>query len=71
MRSRTANGPCSTCSTAGLEATEIAERLVVSIDTVRSHVKSLHRKLGVHSREELVGAIRALRAPASPQLRGR
>ena len=52
---------------AGLEACAIAERLVVSIDTVRSHVKSLHRKLGVHSREELVGAIRALRAPASPQ----
>ena len=56
---------------AGLEASAIAERLVVSIDTVRSHIKSLHRKLGVHSREELVGAIRALRAPASPQLRGR
>jgi NarL family two-component system response regulator LiaR len=55
----------------GLEASDIAERLVVSIDTVRSHVKSLHRKLGVHSREELVGAIRALRAPASPQSRGR
>jgi DNA-binding NarL/FixJ family response regulator len=52
---------------AGLEPFAIAERLVVSIDTVRSHVKSLHRKLGVHSREELVGAIRALRAPASPQ----
>jgi NarL family two-component system response regulator LiaR len=55
----------------GLEAPEIAERLVVSIDTVRSHVKSLHRKLGVHSREELVGAIRALRSPASPQTRAR
>jgi NarL family two-component system response regulator LiaR len=51
----------------GLEAVEIAERLVVSIDTVRSHVKSLHRKLGVHSRDELVGSIRALRSPASPQ----
>jgi DNA-binding NarL/FixJ family response regulator len=52
---------------AGLEASAIAEQLVVSIDTVRSHIKSLHRKLGVHCREELVGAIRTLRAPASPQ----
>lgn len=33
---------------------EIADSLVVSMATVRSHVKSILRKLGVHSREEAV-----------------
>ena len=32
----------------------IAETLIVSDSTVRSHVKSIYRKLGVNSREELI-----------------
>jgi two-component system nitrate/nitrite response regulator NarL len=43
---------------------EIADELVLSIETVRSHVKSLHRKLDVHSRAELVDAVQALREPS-------
>ena len=34
------------------EDQEIADTLVISAETVRSHVKSIMRKLGVHSRHE-------------------
>jgi DNA-binding CsgD family transcriptional regulator len=37
---------------------------VLSVETVRSHVKSLHRKLGVHTRTELLDAVGRLREPA-------
>jgi NarL family two-component system response regulator LiaR len=47
----------------GLEVAEIADRLVLSEDTVRTHLKSIRRKLGVGSREELVAAAQRLRAP--------
>ena len=40
---------------------EIAERLVLSVTTVYSHVKSVLRKLGVHSRREAVTAAERLR----------
>jgi DNA-binding NarL/FixJ family response regulator len=40
---------------------EIADRLVLSADTVYSHVKSVLRKLGVHSRQEAIIAADALR----------
>jgi DNA-binding NarL/FixJ family response regulator len=40
---------------------EIADRLVLSIETVYSHVKSLVRKLGVAGRREAVVAARELR----------
>jgi DNA-binding NarL/FixJ family response regulator len=38
----------------GLSAAEVAERLVLSPHTVRSHVKTAMRKLGAHSRMEAV-----------------
>ena len=37
-----------------LETDEIAKRLFISEHTVRSHVKSILRKLGVSSRREAV-----------------
>ncbi len=47
------------CSGAGTE--EIADTLVLSIETVRSHVKSILRKLGVGSRAEAIEAAARLR----------
>jgi DNA-binding NarL/FixJ family response regulator len=40
---------------------EIADQLVLSADTVYSHIKSALRKLGVHSRQEAIIAAEALR----------
>jgi DNA-binding NarL/FixJ family response regulator len=40
---------------------EIADQLVLSADTVYSHVKSVLRKLGVHSRQEAIVAAETLR----------
>jgi DNA-binding NarL/FixJ family response regulator len=45
----------------GASTRDIAERLVLSPTTVYSHVKSLLRKLGVHSRQDAVRAARRLR----------
>jgi DNA-binding NarL/FixJ family response regulator len=39
----------------------IADELVLSVETVRTHVKNLHRKLDVHSRPELLKAAQELR----------
>jgi NarL family two-component system response regulator LiaR len=51
----------------GAQSTEaIAESLVLSAETVRSHVKNLLRKLGVRSREEAVALAGNLRAPSAP-----
>jgi DNA-binding NarL/FixJ family response regulator len=41
---------------------EIAQALCVSIETVRTHARSVFRKLGVHSRRELSGLAGARRA---------
>jgi DNA-binding NarL/FixJ family response regulator len=46
---------------AGRTAEEIARSLVVATDTVRSHIKSVYRKLGVHTRVEAAEKARALR----------
>lgn len=46
---------------AGARTEEIARTLVLSPETVRSHLKNLYRKLGVRSREEAVQAARHLR----------
>jgi len=45
----------------GAGTDEIARTLVLSIETVRSHLKNLYRKLGVRSREEAVEAARRMR----------
>lgn len=45
----------------GASTREIAERLVLSMTTVYSHVKSVMRKLGVHSRRDAVLAADRLR----------
>jgi LuxR family maltose regulon positive regulatory protein len=44
-----------------LSVTEIADKLVVSVHTVRSHVKSIYATLGVHSRYAAVARARELR----------
>jgi DNA-binding NarL/FixJ family response regulator len=46
---------------AGAGTEDIARSLVLSTETVRSHLKNLYRKLEVRSREEAVQAARRLR----------
>jgi DNA-binding NarL/FixJ family response regulator len=46
---------------AGAGTDEIAQALVLSTETVRSHLKNLYRKLGVRSRDEAAEAARRLR----------
>jgi DNA-binding NarL/FixJ family response regulator len=41
---------------------QIAEGLVLSTETVRTHIKNILRKLGVHSRAEVVDLVQRLRA---------
>jgi NarL family two-component system response regulator LiaR len=50
---------------AGETTSEIAERLVLTRDTVSSHVKNIMRKLGVRSRSALLDAGRQLLEPAA------
>jgi LuxR family maltose regulon positive regulatory protein len=38
----------------GLESSEIAERLVIAVDTARKHIKNIYSKLDVHSRWEAI-----------------
>ena len=45
----------------GRSTDEMAEILVLSTETVRSHVKHILRKLGVSSREEAVAAVERMR----------
>ncbi len=44
----------------GLSNREIAEKFVVSINTIKTQVKSIYSKLGVRSREEALAVARAL-----------
>jgi DNA-binding NarL/FixJ family response regulator len=46
---------------------EIADALVLSTETVRSHVKNILRKLDVRSREEAVEVAQAMRGGAGPR----
>jgi len=48
--------------TGGASTDDIARRLVLSNETVRSHLKNLYRKLQVRSREEAVEAAARMRA---------
>jgi len=50
---------------AGAATRDISEILFVSEDTVYSHIKSVLRKLGVHSRAEAVSAAEELRSPSA------
>lgn len=50
----------------GLSPEQLADAFVLSVETVRSHVKSIFKKLGVHSQAEAVEAAAALRRPSSP-----
>jgi len=50
----------------GLAPEQIADAFVLSIETVRSHIKSIFRKLGVHSQAEAVEAATSLRRPSAP-----
>ncbi len=45
----------------GLESNEIAERLVIAVDTARKHIKNIYSKLGVHSRWEAIKHAEAYR----------
>lgn len=46
--------------TTDLAVPEMASRLMISTNTVRSHIKNLYRKLNVHSRHEAIMQARAL-----------
>lgn len=50
----------------GLNPDQIADAFVVSVETVRSHVKSIFRKLDVHSQAEAIELAASLRRPSSP-----
>jgi LuxR family maltose regulon positive regulatory protein len=46
---------------AGMTSTEIAQHFVVSINTVKTQLKSIYSKLGAHSRAEAVAYAREQR----------
>ena len=48
------------CMAEGLDATGIARRLSITTHTTRTHIKSIYRRLGVHSGTEAVAAARRL-----------
>jgi LuxR family maltose regulon positive regulatory protein len=45
---------------AGLSSTEVAEDLIIAVSTTRSYIKTIYRKLDVHSRDEAVDRAREL-----------
>jgi len=52
---------------AGRGTDEVAEELVLSTETVRSHLKRINRKLGVRSRAEAIAFARAARGQSGEQ----
>ena len=42
------------CLARGNSQKSIAEKLYISVDTVKTHTNSIYRKLGVHSKQELI-----------------
>ena len=50
-----------------LSNAEIAERLVVSPQTVKWYVREIYSKLGVHSRDEALAMLDALEPPGGAQ----
>lgn len=51
---------------AGASTRRIAEDLDLTVETVRSHVKRVLRKLGAHSRAEAIAIAQGMMAPPSP-----
>ena len=51
---------------AGMSTERIADHLVLSTETVRSHVKNILRKLDVRSREEALAAVERMRKTPPP-----
>jgi DNA-binding NarL/FixJ family response regulator len=51
---------------AGLSVDDVADRLVLAHGTVRTHVKRILRKLGVHSQSEAVEMANGIRATYAP-----
>ena len=47
-----------TCLSEGWSIPAAARRLMVSQDTVRTHVKHIYAKIGIHSRDDLVEIIK-------------
>jgi LuxR family maltose regulon positive regulatory protein len=45
---------------AGLESPQIASELIIGVNTVRTHIKHIYGKLGVHSRLQAVERARNL-----------
>jgi LuxR family transcriptional regulator, maltose regulon positive regulatory protein len=45
----------------GLSNPEIAQRLYISLPTVKSHTRNIYGKLGVHNRKDAVARARTLR----------
>ena len=46
---------------AGLSNHEIASELVVSTNTIKTHIKNIYRKLNIRSREEARGMVKTLK----------
>jgi LuxR family maltose regulon positive regulatory protein len=46
--------------TTHLSSTEIAQELFISVNTVRSHIKSIYGKLDVHRRQDAIQRAREL-----------
>lgn len=42
----------------GYTASAVAEQLVISINTVNTHIRNIYRKLGIHKRSELISYLR-------------
>ncbi|WP_442904065.1 helix-turn-helix transcriptional regulator [Gordonibacter sp.] len=43
--------------TRGYTLPQTADMLCVSLDTVRTHVKSLYKKLGIHKKQSLIAIV--------------